>query len=50
MIRDPPPNVATEPSLIRTATNDVRNGKDHDAATEIAKARSLLAASNLRKD
>src|SRR5271156_4211630 len=37
-------------SLIRTATNDVRNGKDHDAATEIAKARSLLAASNLRKD
>jgi hypothetical protein len=44
------PGYNTMVSLIRTATNDVRNGKDHDAATEIAKARSLLAASNLRKD
>lgn len=37
-------------SLIRTAANDVRNGKDQDAATKIAEARRLLAASNLRKD
>jgi hypothetical protein len=44
------PGYNTMVSLIRTATNDVRNGKDHDAPTEIAKARSLLAASNLRKD
>ena len=44
------PGYNTMVSLIRTATNDVRNGKDHDAATEIAKARSLVAASNLRKE
>jgi hypothetical protein len=44
------PGYNTMVSLIRTATNDVRNGKDHDAPTETAKARSLLAASNLRKD
>jgi hypothetical protein len=37
-------------SLIRAATNDVRSGKDHDAATKIAKARSLLAANNLGKE
>lgn len=34
-------------SLIRSAANDTREGRDHDAAAKIAKARSLLAASNL---
>jgi hypothetical protein len=33
-------------SLIRSAMNDTRDGRDRDAATEIAKARRLLAASN----
>jgi hypothetical protein len=44
------PGYNTMVSLIRTAAYDGRNGKDHDAATEIAKARSLLAASNLKRD
>jgi hypothetical protein len=44
------PGYNTMVSLIRTAAYDVRNGKDHDAATEIAKARSLLAASNFGRD
>jgi len=35
-------------SLIRSAVNDTREGNDHDAATKIAKARNLLAASNHR--
>jgi hypothetical protein len=35
--------------LIRSAANDVRAGHDQDAAPKIAKARDLLAASNLRK-
>jgi hypothetical protein len=44
------PGYNTMVSLIRTAAYDVRNGKDHHAATEIAKARSLLAASNFGRD
>jgi hypothetical protein len=36
--------------LIRTAVSDTRNGRDRDAAAKIAKARSLLAASNLRRE
>lgn len=36
--------------LIRSAATDVREGRDRDAAPKIAKARSLLAASNLRKE
>jgi len=36
-------------SLIRSAANDTREGRDRDAAAEIAKARSLLAASNPRQ-
>jgi hypothetical protein len=35
--------------LIRSAVNDVREGRDQDAAPKIAKARSFLAASNSRK-
>ncbi len=34
-------------SLIRSAANDAREGRDRDAAAKIAKARSLLAASDL---
>lgn len=37
-------------SLIRPAVNDIREGRNGDAATKIAKARSLLAASNPRKE
>ena len=37
-------------SLIRSAVKDTREGRDRDAATQIAKARSLLAASNLRRE
>ena len=33
-------------SLIRSCVTDIGEGRDHDAATKIAKARSLLAASN----
>jgi hypothetical protein len=36
-------------ALIRSAVDDVRVGHDQDAAPKIAKARDLLAASNLRK-
>ena len=36
-------------SLIRSAVNDVREGRDQVAAPKIAKVRSLLAASNSRK-
>jgi hypothetical protein len=36
-------------TLIRSAVNDVREGRDQDAAPKIAKARILLAASNSRK-
>ncbi len=36
-------------TLIRSAVNDVREGREADAAPKIAKARNLLAASNLRK-
>jgi hypothetical protein len=35
--------------LIRSAVSDVRAGNDQDAAPKIAKARDLLAATNLRK-
>jgi pectin methylesterase-like acyl-CoA thioesterase len=31
-------------SLIRSAKNDIRKGRDHDASAKIAQARSLLAA------
>jgi hypothetical protein len=37
-------------SLIRSAMNDYQEGHDRAAAPEIAKARSLLAASNPRKE
>ena len=36
-------------SLIRSAVNDVREGRDQEAAPKIAKARILLAASDTRK-
>jgi hypothetical protein len=36
-------------SLIRSAIADSRAGRDRDAATKAAEARSLLASSNLRK-
>ena len=36
-------------TLIRSAANDVREGRDQEAAPKIAKARVLLAASNSRK-
>jgi hypothetical protein len=36
-------------TLIRSAANDVREGRDQEAAPKIAKARALLAASNSRK-
>jgi hypothetical protein len=36
-------------SLIRSAANDTREGRDQEAATKIAKARSLLAAGNRRQ-
>ena len=35
-------------SLIRSAANDVREGRDADAAPKIARARSLIAAANAR--
>ena len=44
------PGYNTMVSLIRTTAYDVRNGEHHDAATEIAKARGLLAVSNLGRD
>ena len=37
-------------SLIRSAVNDAREGRARDAETKVAKARSLLAASNLRQE
>jgi hypothetical protein len=37
-------------ALIRSAVNDVRAGHDQDAAPKIAKARDLLAATNLKKE
>ena len=37
-------------SLIRSGVTDIREGRDHDAATKIEKARSLLASSNPRKE
>jgi hypothetical protein len=36
-------------TLIRSAVNDVREGRDQEAAPKVAKARILLAASNARK-
>jgi hypothetical protein len=36
-------------SLIRSAENDVRVGRDADAARKIAQARNLLTASNSEK-
>jgi hypothetical protein len=36
-------------SLIRSAVNDLREGRAQEAAPKIAKARNLLAASNSRK-
>jgi hypothetical protein len=36
--------------LIRSAVADSRAGRDLDAAMKVAKARSLLASSNLRKE
>jgi hypothetical protein len=36
-------------TLIRSAVNDVREGRDQEVAPKIAKARILLAASNSRK-
>jgi hypothetical protein len=36
-------------TLIRSAVNDVQEGRDQEAAPKIAKARVLLAASNSRK-
>jgi hypothetical protein len=36
-------------ALIRSAVNDVREGRDQGAAPKIAKARILLAASDSRK-
>ena len=36
-------------TLIRSAVNDVREGRDQEAAPKIAKARILLAATNSRK-
>ena len=36
-------------TLIRSAVNDVRQGRDQAAAPKIAKVRILLAASNSRK-
>jgi hypothetical protein len=44
------PGYSAMVSLIRSAVNDTRNGRDRDAAAKIAKARSLLAASNLRRE
>jgi hypothetical protein len=37
-------------SLIRGAVNDASQGRVHDAENEVAKARSLLAASHLRQE
>lgn len=37
-------------SLIRSAVKDTREGRDRDAATKIAQARSMLAPSNLRRE
>jgi hypothetical protein len=37
-------------SLMRFAVNDTREGRARDAQTKIAKARNLLAASNLRQE
>jgi hypothetical protein len=37
-------------SLIHVAVTDIREGPARDAETKIAKARSLLAASNLRQE
>jgi hypothetical protein len=36
-------------TLIRSGVNDVREGRDQEAAPKIAKARLLLAASNSRR-
>ena len=36
-------------ALIRSAANDVREGRDRDAAPKIERARSFLAAGNFRE-
>ena len=44
------PGYNTMASLIRSAAIDTQDGRAQDAAVKITKARSLLAASNLRRE